>query len=185
MANHFRTTIASLLSLLLCGCGYHLAGTPDTDPLYHNKTLYRDDVSTVAVPIFANRTYYQGLEFRLTKAIINQMEGQTPYKVVPKERADTILEGEIINVHTLTQSNNRITAVPQEQLYSVVIRFSWRDLRTGKILASRKTFEQTASYYASLGEDQIVGEQLNIERMALALVQALEADWGVTKAPPD
>jgi len=171
-----------LVSLSLSGCGYHLSGTPDTDPNYHWKTLYRDDVSTVAVPIFANRTYQQGVEFRLTKAIVGQLEGQSPYKVVPKERADTILEGEIINARVNTLSDNRISAVPQEQIVALVVKFTWRDLRTGKILVSRQSFEQTAPYYATLGEDQTIGQQQNIERLALAIVQELQADWGGTKA---
>jgi hypothetical protein len=171
-----------LITVALSGCGYHLSGTPDTDPNYHFKTLYRDDVQSVAVPIFANRTYYQGAEFRLTKAIIGQLEGQSPYKVVPKERADTILEGEIINARINTLSENRISAVPQEQIYALVVKFTWRDLRSGKILVKRQSFEQTAPYYPTLGEDQFVGQQQNIERLALAIVQELQADWG-TKEP--
>src|SRR5271168_2929435 len=117
-----------LLTLCLSGCGYRLSGTAANEPGYRWKTLYRDDIHSVAVPIFANRSYVQGIEFRLTKSIVNQLEGQSPYKVVPKERADTILEGEIISAHAGTLSNNRISSVPQEQILIFVVRFTWRDL---------------------------------------------------------
>ncbi|HET6251839.1 MAG TPA: LPS assembly lipoprotein LptE [Tepidisphaeraceae bacterium] len=174
-----------LAAMLSAGCGYHLSGNPDNEPGYQWHTLYRDDVKTVAVPIFGNRTYVQGAEFKLTKAVIGQIEGQTPYKVVPKERADTILDCEIVNTRTITLSNNRTSAVPMEQMFVFVVRFTWRDLRTGKILIKREGFEQTSPYYPTLGEDQWVGQQENIERLALAIVQEMQADWGTkdTRAP--
>lgn len=181
----FCAILISALAMAAAGCGYHLSGTVDPDSEYHSTTLYRPDVHTVAVPIFANRSFYQGVEFRLTKAIINTLEAQSPYKVAPKERADTILEGEITNVRLQTISNNVTSAVSQEQMYSIVVRFTWRDLRDGKILAQRLEFEQTAPFYPTLGEDQFVGEQLNIERLSLAIVQQLESDWGVHKTPDD
>jgi hypothetical protein len=171
-----------LLALSLAGCGYHLSGSASDEPGYQWKTLYRGDVHTVAVPIFANLSVSQGLEFRLTKSIINQLEGQSPYKVVPKERADTILEGEILRASSATVSNNRVTAEAQDKLFVLVVRFTWRDLRTGKILTQRRSFEQTAPYYPTLGEDQFVAQEQNIERLALAIVQELQADWG-TKEP--
>jgi hypothetical protein len=168
-----------LTSLLaLSGCGYHISGNAESEPGYQWHTLYRGDIKTVAVPIFANRTFYQGVEFRLSKAIVNQIESQTPYKVVPRDRADTILEGEITNVRLRTVSRNYGSAVPQEQLYVAMVNFRWRDLRTGKVLIERRDYEQTAPYYPTLGEDMFAAEQLNVERLALAIVEELEADWG-------
>lgn len=178
-----RRVIVLSVALVSCGCGYHISGSPETEPGFQWHTLYRDDVKTVAVPIFANRTYYQGVEFRLTKAIVTQLESQSPYKVVPRERADTILEGEITRVNLRTVSRDFASAVPQEQLYLIMLSFRWRDLRTGKILVERRDFEQTAPYYPTLGEDVFVGEQLNIERLALAVVQELQADWGPHPKP--
>ena len=174
--------LIAILGLALSGCGYHLSGNAETDPGYKWHTLYRDDVHTVAVPIFANRTFDQGAEFQLTKAIIGQLESQSPYKVVPRERADTVLEGEITNARLHTISRNRVSAVPQEQMYSLIVRFTWRDLRNGKILAQRRDFEQTAPFYPTLGEDPFVGEQQNIERLALAIVQELQAEWGTKES---
>jgi hypothetical protein len=131
----------------------------------------------VAVPIFQNRTYYRGYEFNLTKAVVNQLEAQTPYKVAPKERADTILEGEIDGVRVHTVSDKPGVAIPQEQLLEVTVRFTWKDLRNGRILVERRDFRQSATYYPTLGEGQFVGEQDNLERLGRAIVQELQADW--------
>jgi hypothetical protein len=163
-------------SLLLCGCGYSTVGDQPAGG-YQWRSLYREDVKTVAVNIFANKSYYRGVEFALTKAIVNQLEAHSPYKVVPRERADTILEGEITAVHRNTVSRDSTTAVPQEQLYIIDVDFTWKNLHTGEIFVDRRNFEHTTTYYATLGEGQAVGDQQAVERLALGIVQELQADW--------
>jgi hypothetical protein len=174
-----------IASLTLSGCGYYWSDNAGTgaapDPDFAWRGLYRQDVKTVAVPIFTNRTYYRGVEFSLTKAVINQLESRTPYKVVPKEQADTILEGQIIDVEVHTQNRSQTAGIPQEQLYVIIVNFTWKDLRTGQILVTRHNFGQTAPYYPTLGEDQFAGSQENIERLGLAVVEELQAEWGNTK----
>lgn len=164
------------------GCGYHWEnmspGAASSDPDFKWPSLYRQDVRTVAVPVFTNRTYYRGVEFNLTKAIVNQIESRTPYKVVPREQADTVLEGNIIDCGVHYQSRSQIMGLPQEQLFYLLVNFTWKDLRTGQILVSRAGFEQTAPYYPTLAEDRFEGSQDSVERLALAIVDELQANWG-------
>jgi hypothetical protein len=161
------------------GCGYSQSGASEAGKPsgYQWRSLYRDDVRTVAVPIFTNRSFRRGVEFSLSKAIVNQLEASSPYKVAPRERADTVLEGEILDIHLRTQSPALGTGVPQEQLYIVRLNFTWKDLRTGKILVERRRFEQSTTYFPTLGEGEFVGSQQNVERLAQAIVQELQADW--------
>ena len=177
-----RPLVLSFIALSLAGCGYSQgsgagAGASAGRSGYHWGSLYRDDVRTVAVPVFSNRSFRRGVELALSRAIVNQLEATTPYKVVPRERADTVLEGEIVDIHLRALSADIRTALPQEQLYIVRVNFTWKDLRTGKILVERRRFEQTTTYYPTLGEGQFVGSQHNAERLALAIVQELQADW--------
>src|SRR4051812_2118332 len=98
----FKSTfIAVHVLLILCfllpglsGCGYSHSGEGSSSSGYEWRSLYREDVRTVAVPIFANKTFRRGVEFQLTQAIVVQLEAKSPYKVVARERADTVLEGE-------------------------------------------------------------------------------------------
>lgn len=171
-----RITLTALL-VAPAGCGYQQSGAPVNESSgYHWKSLYREDISTVAVPIFGNRTYRRNLEFKLTKAIIDQLEADSPYKVVSRERADTVLEGEVIAVEIKTISNSQ-SAVPQEQLLTIIVNFSWKDQRTGRILVERRGFEQSAPYYPTLGEGQFVGAQQNIEQLARGIIEEMQADW--------
>jgi hypothetical protein len=172
-----RSTISLFLCLFcLAGCGYSTNGDEPVGG-YQWRSLYRQDVKSVAVVIFANKDYTRGVEFALTKAVANQLEANSPYKILPRERADTILEGEVVSIRRSTVSRDYQTAVPQEQLYAVVIDFTWKDLRSGQILVQRRNFEQTTTYYPTLGEGQFVGQQQAVEKLAVGIVQELQANW--------
>jgi outer membrane lipopolysaccharide assembly protein LptE/RlpB len=168
-----------LLAVILSGCGYDHTGNFDAPAKsgYQWHSLYRDDVQTVAVPIFTTRDFRRGVEFKLSKSVINQLEAHSPYKVVPRERADTILEGEISRVQVDNLSQSFAAGVPQEQQMVLTVNFIWKDLRSGKILMQRKNFQQTASFYPTLGEGEFVGTQQAVEKLALGIVQEMQADW--------
>lgn len=176
-----RAIFGLMLASATAGCGYTQAdysrGISAETAGPTSRSLFPSDVRTVAVPIFANRSFERNLEFELSKAVVNYMEASTPYKVVPKERADTILEGEITYVNINTVSNDAYTSIPQEQLMTIRVNFTWKDLRTGKILAQRKRFDQAGTYYPTLGEGRFVGAQQQVERLAIAIVQEMQADW--------
>lgn len=170
---------ALLLSLLAGGCGYNQSGSANNElnSGYRWNSLYREDIQTVAVPIFTNQSFYRGVEFRLTEAVIKQLELRTPYKSVPRDQADTILEGQITNVSVTTIDRDFQTNLPREQRLVITVDFLWKDLRTGQILTQRKGVTQPAVYYATLGEGQFAGSQEAIEQLALAMVEELQADW--------
>ena len=164
------------LLLSLSGCGYSTVGSEPNNG-YQWRSLYREDVKTVAVPIFQNKSYRRGVEFQLSRALVQQIEAKSPYKVVPKERADTILDGEITDIRLQNVSTDSQLAIPQEQLYVVTIDFIWKDLRTGRILTERRNYQQTNTFYPTLGEGEYVGSQQTVEKLAAGIVQELQADW--------
>ena len=171
------TLAATLIALISAGCGYRQTNDNSGASGYVWHSLYREDIRTIAVPIFTNKDFHRGVEFQLTKALVNQIELQTPYKVVDRNRADTILEGEITTVRSSALSLDRHTELPQEQMLTVTVNFVWKDLHTGKILVDRKDFAQSTTYYPTLGESTYIGSQSNVEKLALAIVQQLQAPW--------
>jgi Lipopolysaccharide-assembly len=165
--------VAWAIVLLLAGCGYQSSG----DGGWHWGSVYRDNIHSVAVPIFTSRDFHQGVEFQLSDALAKKIEEFTPYKVEPRERADSVIEGEIVSVTPTTLTLNPFTATPQEQQYSIVVNFTWKDLRTDKVLVSRQSFEQTSTYFPYLGEGQYVASQSDVERLALGIVNEMEGPW--------
>jgi hypothetical protein len=171
--------VSFLTALAVAGCGYQQTGVDNDNvtPGYKWHSLYREDIQTIAVPVFKNQTYLRGMEMQLTKSIVQNIEEHTPYKVVSRERADTILDGEIIFCQTNTLSTDANTNLPQEQLYTIIVNFTWKNLRTGNILVERKKFDQRTSFFPTLGEPSSVGETTAIDGLARGIVQELEADW--------
>src|SRR5262245_24704325 len=83
------------VSLLLPACE---SGGHFTVLGYTTRPNYDCAIRTVRVPIFKNETYRQGLEFKLTDAVIREIEAKTPWKVVPAWRAaDAELTGKIVS----------------------------------------------------------------------------------------
>lgn len=159
---------ACLLVLSLGGCGYS------------TKEVYPTDVRSVAVPIFENRTFYQGAEFDLTEAVIKEIEVRTPYKVIKQGAADTALIGSIRLIDLLPLSRrSRGGAVPQEVEFRMVIDFEWKNLRTGKILRQRKGFEAVGRYVPvrPMGETMSLGQHVAAQNMAKAITSVMRDDF--------
>jgi hypothetical protein len=162
------------LILMLSGCGYEQSGS---DSGWHWGSVYRQNIHSVAVPVFSSRDFHRNVEFQLSDALAKKIEEFTPYKVEPRERADSVLEGEIVAISPSTLSLNPFTATPQEAEYSIMVNFTWKDLRTGKILCSRQSFEQANTYFPNLGEGQYVASENAVERLALGIVNEMEGPW--------
>ena len=165
--------------MLLAGCNYNQAGSDrnQVSSEYRWSSLFREDVATVSVPVFTNRSFRRGVEMRLTQAFVKQLEAQAPYKVVPRERADTVVEGQITAVEVNTLYRDFRSNLPREQQMTITLDFVWKDLRNGRILAQRTGLQHNGVFYPTVGESEFVGSQQAIERFAVLIVQEMQAEW--------
>jgi hypothetical protein len=160
--------VAVLLVILgLAGCGYS------------HKMLFPEDVTTVAVPIFQNQTFYRGVEFDLSEALTKEIELRTPYKVIGRSAADTELTGKVVDVRQNLVSRTRPGALPQEVEVTVVVDFEWRNLKTGNVLRDRKGFSAVGRFRPTqpVGEYYERAQHEAVMEMATAIVAALQKDW--------
>ena len=152
-----------------------------TDPTegYTSMSVYRDDVRTVAVPIFENDTYVRDVEFDLTDALIKEIESRTPYKVVNRSRADTILIGRIREVDLDQLSKSRLTGLSEEVILSVTIDFRWQHQLTGKLLLDRGQFQGQGLFVPSQpsGEPIELGQFAAVQQLARDIVNEMQAPW--------
>ncbi|RYG68202.1 hypothetical protein EON77_15745, partial [bacterium] len=128
-----RFLLLAGLAVGVAGCGYSSSGEGAAKNGYTWGTTFRKDVRTVAIPAFGTKSFQRGDEVLLTQALVAQIESRTPYKVVPAERADTILEGVVTSGGTGTVSVSPFNALPQEHTYTMSVDFTWKDMRTGQI----------------------------------------------------
>ena len=145
---------------------------------YTTRPLFRDDVRTVAVPIFrTGRTLFRrGLEMQLTEAVIKQIETRTPYKVVPRERADTVLEGTVLALgeRVLTETPRN---APREVEVTVTVSVLWRDLRTGKVLREARRLSENATFVVDVGETEAQATADSFDDLVERIVELMESDF--------
>jgi len=172
---HAMGVVACLSAALLSGC--------DVEPTegYTLQSQYRPGIRTVDVPIWtvSKDVYRRGLEYRLTEAIKKRIELDTPYKIARRGRADTRLTGQIEKIEQRVISSNPRTGRPMEQEVAYTVSLRWVDLRTGEQLARRKDLRVTASYipHAPVGEDFFLASEDALNKLAVRVVEEMEADW--------
>lgn len=162
-----RRGIPMLLALVLAGCSYS------------TTTLYPEQYRTVAVPVFENRSFYQGFNADLAEALVKRIEQHTPYKVVAPAGADTILQGAILDIQQTRLSRSDDGGVPQEIEVTVTVNWQWKDLRTGKPIRDRAGFRAVGRHVPSdpVAEPIDVALHAAADQLAADIVSTLQADW--------
>ena len=169
---------------LLTGCGYTTA------------ELYRDDVRTVALPIWENRTFERGVESDLAEALAKELQRRTPYRIARSDGgessaigADTELTGRIVGVRRQRLARTAQTGLPQEVEVRVVVDVQWRDRRSGEVLMERTGLEEVGRFVPAgnapagvdgggvIGEPFEVAQHAAVARLAQQIVDALRTDF--------
>lgn len=161
---------------------------------YSTQPSYDANIRTVRVPIFQNLTYYRGLEFDLTEAIVREIEAKTPYKVVGLGcEADTELTGTVFLYTKLLLNRNPLNEVREAEL-TLAVDVLWRDLRTGEVLSGPRLkpgeaqpppnvkptpvrINSVANFIPELGESFATARKKNVDRLAVQVVSMMEAPW--------
>ncbi len=149
----------------LAGCGYS------------SDTLFRTDVKTVYVQMFDTREFRRDLEFMLTEAVKKRIATDTPYRVAPKEKADTILKGEVLEVRQAAFAPGFRSRQPRDKQMTLVVRMEWEDVRTGRMLVERPLLLQAVDYLPPAGETEKFAQQKGIDRLAARIVAQMYNEW--------
>lgn len=146
---------------------------------YSFASSYATDIATVHVPMFKNPTFHRGLEVELTDAVIKEIQRSTPWKVAGEAAAETSLGGTITDVSMRRLSANRTSGLAQELAVSITVDFDWVDVRTGRTLASRRSFTASETFVPSLpaGERLEVGEHAAVQQLARDIVAEMRSGW--------
>jgi hypothetical protein len=111
-------------------CGYKLGA----------DALYDPCIKTVYVRTFENRAFqttpYRGFERDVTKAVVDEIQRVTPYKVTSDiNAADTELIGVIVSIQKQIMNRTQQNTIREGEL-QVSVDVVWRDLRDGTILSA-------------------------------------------------
>jgi hypothetical protein len=150
---------------LLPGCGYKQQG------------LFRDDIKTVYVEMFATKEFRRDLEFMLTEAVKKRIALNTPYRLASKEKADTILKGEVLEERQAAYAPDPRSRLPREKTASMAIRVQWQDQRSGRMLLDQPVLLEAVDYVPPAGESERFAQDKAMERLARRIVAKMYADW--------
>ena len=170
--NSLFNLVGCLVALFLSGCGYTLGSG------------FSPDIKTVSVPIFENDTYRRGIEYQLTEAVQKEIQNRTPYRLARGSDADTRLTGRIIQVRkdVLGENDNDD---PRQLQFSIMVRVTWENLRTGEILARQEVpvdplaipLIAQAGFAPELGQSQATASQSAIDQLARNIINMMETPW--------
>ena len=121
MARSFRLSFASALCLvmILCGCGYHVAGRITGAPA---------EWRTIAIPAFKNDTTHDRIEQRLTASVIREFISRTKYRIVQDPASsDAVLHGEVLSIETSPVLFNATTGEVTTMLVTVHVKVELDD----------------------------------------------------------
>ena len=167
--NMRRCVCVMLLSaggMVATGCGYS------------TKRPFPDGIQTVYVEMLQSQEFRRDLEFDLSEALVKRIEMDTPYRIADKSVADTTFTGEILQVRQRVLGKRFDTNDPREMGATIVMRYRWKDLRSGKILVERPRFVHMVSYYPPLGESFHKGVNVRgLDGMAEEIVETMETGW--------
>ena len=142
--------LAVAVFLLLGGCGYSFRGN------------LPNHIQTVGVPIFANKTSEPGVENFLTSAVVEAFSTNGRLRVVRPERADAILDGEVVGYEVQSIAFDPNANVRQYRLL-VTLNLKMRDVRQDKVLIEQRGLQERADFRV-LGA---VSETISREESAL------------------
>ncbi len=177
-------------AMLLSGCGYSMtrpfpshtdqmaafdegadADVPD------GERSARGRIRTVFVEPFRSKEFRRELEMRLTEAVSKRILTDTPYRIANRERADTILSGEILEVRQSVFGTDFLADRPRETAATFLIALRWQHPGTGRILMERKLFTETDTWVPPVGETFFKGADRVISRLAETIVEQMETVW--------
>ncbi|GMV98107.1 MAG: hypothetical protein HRF43_02375 [Phycisphaerae bacterium] len=127
--------------------------------------------------MFQSKEFRRGIEFQLTEALQKEIARRTPYRNAPREKADTILTGEILEWREATLGRDFVAALPRETASSLMIRYRWQDMRTGKLLVDQPRLVTTVEYVRPAGETVYNAREDAAVRMARKVVDSMMTPW--------
>lgn len=153
----------------LSGCGYHTLGA---------ATHLPPDVKTLAVPVFANDTVFNGTGKAMTEAVIREFVTRTGFRVVPDAGADAdvVLKGTILKEAVSPLTYNTATQQSSSFLITLVVSVTLQS-RSGKILYQNNNYVYRQQYESTTDLPTFINEDpAAIQRLSSGFARQLVAD---------
>jgi|GEM_PF-142655 len=145
---------------------------------YSNASLYPDNVESVYLEMFDNRSFRRGTEFTFSNALAKRIEAQTPYKIVSdRDRADSVMSGQLVAVGESILTLERELGRAMEKEVVVMAVVNWKSLKTGRLMINNQTVTAAASYSEFQDQDFTYASAAAANKLAQNVVELMENQW--------
>lgn len=141
------------LAGLLGGCGYTVRGTLPSH------------IQSVAVPIFRNRTQEPAVESLITRAVVEGFSTNGRLRVVGREQADAILDGEVTGYAVGSIAFDKDANVRLYRLV-VTVNLRLRDLKQNTVLFQQDDVREQADFRVQDAVSQTISREETALRAA-------------------
>ncbi len=162
-----------VVAMALSGCGY----TRHTVLPRNMKTIYIETVKNKLDPETLYG-YQPGLEMDITNAVIRRLQQDGTLKIVEQDKADVILNTNLI---AMDQEGLRFTSLEGVEQYRlfIVVTLKLVDAKTGDIIWEEPNFSGSTEYYVttvtSIGEQKAAVDA--VQRLAYNIADRIVEDW--------
>jgi len=175
MSYTLRLIIGLFCLSLLGGCAGYRVGT---------YSLYNEHIKTVYVPMFESDSFRRNIAERLTEAVCKRIEERTPYKVIGRPSADSVLTGRLVSDSQAVMTKNKYNDVRQKQI-SLSVEVVWIDRRGNELRRTESIpwgmagegITTSWSMVPEMGDSTVLAQQKAIDGMAEQIVNMMENPW--------
>lgn len=161
--------------ILGSGCNGYQCGT---------RSLYRNEIKTVFVPMVQTDSWRKALGERLTEAVCKRITERTPFDLAGPGDADTVLAINLVADNHSVSIMNRYNDTAQKTINWSIIAV-WKDKREN-ILAQLDpiplsgegvSLNEQAFLVAEMGQSNATTQQDVIDKLADRIVGLMEEPW--------
>ncbi|HXV27505.1 MAG TPA: LptE family protein [bacterium] len=141
------------------------------------QTIYIDTIQN-AIRVDEIYAYEPGLEIEITNAIIRRLHRDGNLRVVPREKADAILEAKLIHFEQEGVRFSKIESVEEFRLY-IILSMRLVNGKTNEVMWEEPHFSGNTEYFISqirsIAREEAT--RVAIERLARNVVDRIVEDW--------
>jgi hypothetical protein len=166
-----KASLATVLCLAISGClGYHIGPV---------KPYYLQDVRTINVPTFRNRTLVPRVEVLVTDTVIKQFQQDGTFQITNEDKADATLNGEITQITRAPARSLRENVLATTEFsLALTVKFTLTG-RDGKPIPGGGDVTGSTTFFVSSDPttDERQALPLATEDLATRLVAQLSEGW--------
>jgi outer membrane lipopolysaccharide assembly protein LptE/RlpB len=156
-----RALALGVLAAAVAGCGYSFRGT------------LPEHIQTVAVPVFVNKTGEPKLGSVLTNGVLEAFSTNGRLRVVRREDADAVLEGEVIGYSVVSISYDSNANVRQYRL-TVTMNLKLLDMKKSAVLFEEHGLSEKADFNVQSAVSQTIAvEETAVRSAAIEIGRAI------------